>query len=703
MKHRWTRPLTVLALVAVAGLVPARAEPANGFHLEQRLPASTLVFAGAEDIASWPARIGETGLGKLMADEEVRAFLEPLEAMVMGLVEQQLSELPPIVLDLAAHLQNVKGQASIALVGIDEQSGMPQAVASLDFGDHVAEFLRFVTTAKEELDPEGRMIQTTEVGGRAAWILDAEDFMVYASHVDTAFVLATDAQLLEQVLAGPVENSLADDATFQRVRAHVGGAAAGLHAYAAVARAVEQFEHMMPREVAQMAAVLGLDTVHGAGYGMTVKAGGFQDTLYVHAPDADHGLLPMIRMKPLTRPTTLDLVPSKAFLWAEANPQLSQIIGHLRAVMQHVDPGAAAELEEGLQYVNSMLGVDLENEVLAGLQDKIALYGSFPETGGLFPELALILQAKDPAGYAAVLDRVALGITGALNEEGDVVASTRTMEYHGVRMHLFEMQMARGDDPLPFTPTWAFFGDRIVFTLVPYTMKEIILRKETGGPGLETQEDFRALMSAKPEGAGSMSYFDMQGAAALLYDTGVPLLQMLAKPNVLGGFEVDWAKLPPVRRILPYLGSMAEFVTADDQGLAITYNSPIPLMPVYAGTMAASLVFMTVGGVRESHTVTIAPLMPGEVDGIEDEMNLQLATVQAEMLVESVRMYQLENGGNLPDDLGALQREGLMGALPSDPWGGDYVLRRFSGTKRFQILSAGPDRVFDTRDDVVLP
>jgi hypothetical protein len=50
----------------------------------------------------------------------------------------------------------------------------------------------------------------------------------------------------------------------------------------------------------------------------------------------------------------------------------------------------------------------------------MSYYLALPETGGVYPEGALMLRAKDAKICEAVLTRLAAGIAGALNEQGDV-------------------------------------------------------------------------------------------------------------------------------------------------------------------------------------------------------------------------------------------------------------------------------------------
>ena len=304
-----------------------------------------------------------------------------------------------------------------------------------------------------------------------------------------------------------------------------------------------------------------------------------------------------------------------------------------------------------------------------------------------------------------MLERLNQGVAGAINEQGKVIASTRKMEYRGTTMHLFEMQMAKGNDPVPFTPTWALLDDMLVVTLVPYAMKEVILRVQgvTTQPGLATQEDFQALMATKPADAGIVEYVDLKALLSLLYDTGVPLLQTLVKPNVMKDvpFEIDWALLPPASRVVPHFRSMAEFVTWNEDGIVVSIQSPMPFLPLYLSLSMAMPVLMFARASEMPVDVTFDPVpaMPGEREqpSIENEMDLELAKIQAEMLHEAVVFFKTEKN-RLPASLEELVKEGLMGSVPEDPWGGTYRLRTEGET--VLVESAGPDKTFGTDDDV---
>lgn len=707
--RRGPRIIALVALVPLLGLLPARAEPSEGFHLERRVPASTLAFASMERIDQWQQRLESTAIGKLMADPEMEAFLAPLSEAAEQLVQGGMMDVPPLVIDLVQQMAGLRGQLGLALVSVDMAEERPVLAASLDFGDHVGDFIEFLARVQREIDPEGNVVKTVEHEGRTWWEADlgsGAPFSIHATTVDTAFVLATDRDLLKTLLAGEAESSLGTSEDFLAVQRRAGGGDLGVFVYANVPSALDAFGSMIPPEGLAVANALGLDTLKAVAYGMAFKGDGFQDTLMVYAPGADHGLVPMLEMQPLTSPRTLDLAPASTFYWTERSLPFDTLIARIRALAASIDPDAAEQIDGGLAQAGQFLGVDVEKELLAGLKGSYGAYVALPAAGGLFPEVAVILEVKDASSFEGVFDRLVQGIAGAVNEEGDILASTRTMDYHGVKMHLLDLQAARGDDVVPFTPTWALLGDRLVITLVPYSMKEIILRNQgqTSTPGLASKEDFQALMALRPADAGGMEYLNLKAGLGLLYDTLVPLIQTVAKPNVMEDLPVpiDWALLPPGSRVAKHFRSMATFVTWNEDGLVVRMQGPIPLVPIILVAVGVGSAVFLRSTAMQTLEVRVDPgsghPMPDSGD-LEDEMDLELAKIQAEMLVEAVEFFRVEKG-RLPGSLDDLVKDGLMGSVPEDPWGGSYRLR--GDAAGYAVESAGPDRKYGTPDDVLV-
>lgn len=87
--------------------------------------------------------------------------------------------------------------------------------------------------------------------------------------------------------------------------------------------------------------------------------------------------------------------------------------------------------------------------------------------------------------------------------------------------------------------------------------------------------------------------------------------------------------------------------------------------------------------------------------------DLETAGIQMATLGGAVKMWTVTHR-RLPERLDQLVEvdpaigEPLIEALPLDPWDTPYEYERSGGT-RFRILSAGPDRMHGTEDDLEWP
>ncbi|MGE0192339.1 MAG: type II secretion system protein GspG [Planctomycetota bacterium] len=699
-----------LALMAFT-LARGFAEPESPWRLQDRIHGEALAFLSIEDVAGTGARLEQTALAKMFAEPEMKAFLQPLMAMAEQMTGEQgpLAQMPPAVRSLLEQIGNLQGQIAIALLGMDPATGQPTVVASLDFGKNVASFQQFLQTAKDELDPEGEHVKVVERGGRSWWDIRFEGGPPLTATVHgTTFVMGTDPDAMAGLLDGQAHAALsAEGGTFTSLRTRAGGDDLAVFAYVNVPRIVELLRDgpLGDRELA-MANALGLDTVRGVAYGMSFQGDGFRDAFLLDTTGAEHGLATLLDMPPY-EPRFLKHVPANAFYYAEGKASYDQLIEKVRGIAKAIDPRAVEEMDQGLAWIGDQLGVDIEGELLAGLDGSAAAYAAFPETGGLFPEYVYFLGAKDPTAFEATMDRFVQGLAGMLTQEGDVIATTRTLDYRGVTLHVLELQGDRRREMVPFMPTWARLGDAFAISLVPHTLKEVVLRAESGGPahgGLAAQEDFQEILAARPRDAGTVGYLDLQGILTLLYDTGAPLLQMLVKPNMLPPDmpPMDFALLPATRTLRPYLRSVGIYSTWNRDGISVAVQGPIPMAAVVMAVAA-------VAGFAMARGVAMAPAQEAELDRVMrkpteasslERVQRDMAEIQARDLARSVRLFVLKND-RIPDTLEELIESDVVKVLPKDPWGNSF---RFvpvdTAAKRFQLVSAGPDGDLGTGDDI---
>jgi len=703
------RPFFALAALALAAVArPGAAEPVAPFLLQNLVPARTLALASFEEVGTLGTRFGKTALGKMMADPEMKAFAAPLgedlQKMMKGEGAQGLP-IPPVALKLLEHLSGLHGQAGVALVDMPE--GKPVIAASLDFGDKLSEFVTFVERIHEEQGGADVPVVTEKRDGRTWFAVgDPEQPMMRGTAVGTALFLSTDTGWIEQLAksnGATVDGSLGANEAYGRVRAKTGGSDLALSVFANVPGILARVK--MPDEAHRVASALGLDAVEAAGYGMAFKGDGMLDSIVIDAPQTTHGLLKAFAMKPTSR-KTFAWAPASTFLAEETAFSFSGLVAQARDIVGRIDPDMLSEMEKFLREGKEALGVDIEQELLAGLSDDMGYWLAMPETGGLYPELCVSVGVKDAAAYEKTVERVADAILAEVSKRERVMASRRVIEWHGKRLHVIDLAFVEGKKPVPFQPTICFVDGRMLVTLVPHAMKETLLRREAGGAGLAGEEDVKALMATAPDGTGSIGYLDLQAILALLYDTGVPALQTVAKPNVLGvPVRLDWAQLPAARSMRPYFRSMGTFAVCDGKSLRISIHSPIGMvLPMAMVGMAAGVLM----GGRMQHEIPDYVEVQPETRGESDAQRALMADLQASSIVEAIRMYRASTG-KLPMTLSALTEKGANGeafleSLPQDPWKFGFVYTILDAAKgTFEVRSWGPDGRPNTTDDIVQP
>ena len=111
----------------------------------------------------------------------------------------------------------------------------------------------------------------------------------------------------------------------------------------------------------------------------------------------------------------------------------------------------------------------------------------------------------------------------------------------------------------------------------------------------------------------------------------------------------------------------------------------------------------------------LASLVVPNVLGSKDKADHQKAVSDIAALESALDMYKLDNN-HFPSTQQGLEalvkkpsgmpearnyrKNGYIRRLPKDPWGNDYLLQSPGSNSEVDILSAGPDGVTDTDDDI---
>ncbi len=683
--------LAVLALVAI-GLRAGNAGAKDAWDLASRVPASTVAYVAIEDVASLDDQFAQTSLGEFLDEPEMKAFLAPVIERIKRFRDELTSDgresgMPPELVSVLEHVLTLKGQLSIALLALAPDGGPPSFVASFDAQGDLDDFVESMEQLRASVDPSGERVASEAREGRTWWALDSGGLSMAATTFGATFLVGSSVEAVKHVIDAPPSDSLALSEIYTKTLARMGTDARSLVLFANAESLVAA-----GGEPAQVAArIFGGEALRGLAYGMSFVERGFRDSFVVYVPNATGGLFSLIQARPY-RGETVALAPKNAVYFSEGCIVLSDVVARIRAFNDELDPEANRAVERFVDRLRRHLDINIEDEVLSQLEGGLASYVAMPATGGLYPEVVIMVKVKDAQTAAPRMMRLAGAIAGALNEEGEVLANVESRTFRGKQLHLVKLQAAKGDDLVPLTPTWSFIGDWMVLSLVPHTMKELILRHEAKGESLAANTEFQRLVKSRPAHTSFVTYYDTAAMMRMLYDTAVPLLQAAGKPNMLPrDFPMlDFTKLPAARVVNKYFDGTMTFTTIDGKGLAVSVQGPMPMIMSQYTFLLAVAVGMNV--------VRALPL---------GDQKDELARTQLFAFRNAVSMYKLMNK-RLPTSLDDLTKPDADGErflgddrIPLDPWGRPYMY--LATDRAFSIASAGPDGKFGTEDDIAYP
>lgn len=709
------RRVVALTLVcSLAALLPARAgDPVEPLRLERLLGPDVIACVRIDTrLATWEGPVRGTAMGRLAADPEVAGALAPLWQALADLFgppgefkDEVPTPVPRALRWVLEGLRGVSGDLSVAWRD-GPVDGVPPLAALLDFGPRLSEAVAFFERWRARFAVDGvPSVEPAPAGGPPehgswrVWVASPVDGALVPVHLQilgTALLASTDEPWLHGVLArgiptGPGPESLASSAAFLGLHERTGGAAAAAWAYVNLALLRERLageEGWLPGPFDE---VLGLRAWRAAAYGLSFDRDRVVERVALDAPRAG-GLLGLLAQGP-GPPVGLDLAPRSTLFHAELGFEVAPALERALAMVDALDADEGADLRRFLAGLRGASGADLETEVLARFTGREALWLTPPPTGGLVPEVAFVARVREPAAFEAALERVLTELLERWSASGELLATARVLPASGARLHVIDLDRPAGDGLAPFTPTWAVVGDRLLVTLVPHAMREVLARARAGEPALRDAPEASGLLGGvRDEEARARVHVDTAAAFRCLYDTGAPLLQTARGsfgPALPAGF--DPATLPATRTVAPHLRATQLALRLDPGGAELTVTAPLP--PIALSIAAALLL-------RWTRPEAPPPPEPVEAAAAFVRDDPEARTIEVLSGVLSALREHRARVGAWPDRLEDLvERSRLLASIPVDGWG--HPLRYGPGSRPGSVLlrSPGQDGIPDTDDD----
>lgn len=149
--------------------------------------------------------------------------------------------------------------------------------------------------------------------------------------------------------------------------------------------------------------------------------------------------------------------------------QLSVMPTNIRGTLEGLQAAFEMSSEENpLEEIEEEIGVDIMNDVLMNIGDRAFYYQSESTGGGGFSSMVLMLELRDPDAMAQAHWTLVERLNELAAEEIDGYARVHAWDVHGVR----GFSMTAPGLPIPFEPSWAISGNKLVFALTPIALSE---------------------------------------------------------------------------------------------------------------------------------------------------------------------------------------------------------------------------------------
>ena len=553
-------PRLLALLVAIAIPAAIATAPVHAAPLAERVPDDAIIYVGFDGATSEVADLDQRHLGQLLErtqlrdaltqslPDALRRFAEVEHEPDLALAADAIAELAPVLIDR---------RWAFYFAGLDETTMMPRLGLLIDAGPDRE-------TVQAWID------QLTQMGAPVQRI-DHDDYI--GAVLDPTFDPAEDA--------GLAASERFDDATAPLPGQRVALAYVDVDAIREMA--LEQLRQQPPglstgpqaTQVTQVLAGLGLDAIQTAAWAASFDGPRWRTDAFIHAPAPRQGLLAWLSDGD---PITLDdlaAVPASATWLLATRVDLHGLYETIGEAVRDVDADAWHEVQGGLAMLGMMLGVDIENELIAALGPHWLAWRD-ADVAGPASVLGLVLSndLREPERAASALDALVRSANHATQPHWDDDPHFRFVatEHRGTTVHSFAFMFTQ--------PSYAIHDGRLYVGLLPQAVTEAIDFAIDGGDAITAREGFADMRESLGQSdVLTRSYTDLAPAAEAVYGELLIIGQMLPSLLVAMDHDADGAalhRLPTLGQLRSLLEPAGRVAWASDDGLHTRSITPFP-------------------------------------------------------------------------------------------------------------------------------
>lgn len=580
--------------------------PADPFAGERWLPPGPLFYLQAPGTSKdYPT----SALKRFLDHEEIRAFLEPVEAWVESRKTKPATPDAPPLDEMARAVTGLsideilgvfEGPLSAALY--DLPLG-PERHLDLAFtlGDAGGTLPRAASRLREALKRQNPRLSEGEFKHQGVVIheIGDDELRIYSAVVQKTLIVATRQSRIEQIVAAAAAPgaSLKDDAGYTAARARVAPDDRHLAFAWLDARAVlKRFRREIGDEALQALEAFGVADVTSLAAAADFDGGFIRERYALITARQDRGLV-----KALAGGTPKDpqaaVVPAGSLAYVHAGIDLAALYDAVLDSAKAV-PELEEEMVRGLKQAEEELGIEIR-KTLASVGTSWTAWSVLPEGGGFLPYDVTAVGLRDPAAFEAAVGKLAGLFERPVHE---MRFRGRTIRYLTVPMEDASLDfMTDGLLRFAYPLAWTVEEGTLYFSTNPLALKRHILRAKEPAAPIAKDPRFAALAARVPaDGWESWMYVDLGRLIAMLYSVVEPFLHFgreVARDPQTGELIVDLARLPLPETLRDLIGpTLTHKRTLPDailieswSNIGLSYTSVVSVAALTGAVVSATL------------------------------------------------------------------------------------------------------------------
>ena len=289
----------------------------------------------------------------------------------------------------------------------------------------------------------------------------------------------------------------------------------------------------------------------------------------------------------------LNVFPADANVAIAFRLNLQETFRQILNIADDVEPGAARQAEAELAPMSSMIGLDLEKDVLGAFGDTWRIYQSDSEGGRLLTGWTAVASVRDSQKLRNV-SNVFRGIVAAQNAQQGSSRQVSIQTFQAGSQDVFFTNFVGIE--FPVAPAWCITEDELIVSLLPQGITAY-LNRDKSAPLLGTSDETEELTS---NGTIAMVRFDEKNVFDTVYPAMVMGANALFADLQREGINVDISMLPSPLAVSRHLKSSTLNVLKADDGIEFVSRSSLPIgLESLAATLPAT-VFVGISPFRMS-------------------------------------------------------------------------------------------------------